>query len=810
MTTATLRRPANRIGLHSPFVALLVATALAGPAAARQTAGERTSAGPSARTTITADDYARAEALLGWNIRGLVTGAEVVPRWIAGDARERFWYRNRIAGGFEFILVDPAAGSRRRAFDHVRLASALSLAADTTYEPWKLPFDVIDIDPDRELRFATSDSVAWACDLSAWVCRSRDGRVADPVDVDRSPDGTMLAFEREDDLWIRDVTTGEERALTTDGDADVGWANHPEYRDYVTHTRNGIPRPPIVAWSPDSRRILTHRLDERGVERVGLWATGTGRGEVYSWRYPLPGDSLVPRFELFVFDPAAAERVRIDLPPIDMVDATCCGPMQDTVWKAVRWSPDGNEIFITRMERGHRAVELLVADPVSGNVRTVLRESARTWVELNPGTSTVPNWRPVAGGDQVIWYSQRDGWGHLYRVEVAGGQILNRITEGAWAVNDLLHVAEEAPGSGWVYFTATGRVEGRDPYYRHLYRARLDGSGIELLTPEDADHDVRMSPSGRWIVDTRSTRTSEPVTVLRAADGREVMVLEEADFSALLARGWSWPRPFTVKARDGATDLYGMLYLPAGYDPAGSYPVVDYIYPGPQVGPIGFRQADPAPGGDPHALAQLGFFVFTIDAMGTPYRSKAFHDAYFGDLADNGLPDHVTAIRQLGLEYPAMDLDRVGIFGHSGGGFSSTRAILRYPEFFKVAVSRAGNHDNRSFGYYWGEKYHGLVADVQDGGDSYDTQANQNIADRLVGKLLLMYGTLDDRVHPNANLLLIDALIDANIDFDLVVLPNRNHGFGSEPYVIRRTWDHLVRHLHGVEPPRYRILGPEG
>lgn len=805
MTTETPRHSHYRILLHAASAALILA-ATGDPAAARQVAAERSVTA----TAITGDDYARAEALLGWNVRGLVTGAEVRPRWIAGDARERFWYRNRVASGFAFVLVDPAAASRRNAFDHARLASALSLAADTTYEPWKLPFDLIDLDPDREVRFATNDSIAWACDLSAYVCRTWDGDVEDAVDVDRSPDGALLAFERDDDLWIRDAATGEERALTSDGDADVGWANHPEYRDFVTHTRNAIPRPPIVAWAPDSRRILTHRLDERGVEQVSLWATGTGRGEVYTWRYPLPGDSIVPRFELFVFDPGTADRVKIDLPPMDMVDVTCCGPMQDTVWKAVRWSPDGGEIFITRMERGHRTVELLVADPVSGNARTVLRESARTWIELNPGSSTVPNWRPVAGGDQVVWYSQRDGWGHLYRYDVATGELLNRITGGAWAVNELLHIAEEAPGRGWVYFTATGREEGRDPYFRHLYRARLDGSRIELLTPDDADHDVALSPSGRWIVDTRSTRTTEPLTVLRAADGREVLALEQADFSALLASGWRWPVPFTVKARDGVTDLYGLLYLPADYDPAGSYPVIDYIYPGPQVGPIGFRQADPAPGGDPHALAELGFFVFTIDAMGTPYRSKAFHDAYFGDLADNGLPDHVTAIRQLAQQYPAMDLDRVGIFGHSGGGFSSTRAILRYPEFFKVAVSRAGNHDNRSFGYYWGEKYHGLLEEMRESGDSYDAQANQNMADRMAGKLLLMYGTLDDRVHPNADLLLIDELIDANIDFELIVLPNRNHGFGSEPYVIRRTWDHLVRHLHGVEPPRYRIRPPGG
>ena len=375
-------------------------------------------------------------------------------------------------------------------------------------------------------------------------------------------------------------------------------------------------------------------------------------------------------------------------------------------------------------------------------------------------------------------------------------------------VVDLLEVDE---AEEWAYFTGVGREAGRDPYFRHLYRARLDGSRMELLTPEDADHEVGFSPTGKWLVDTYSTRTTAPVTVLRRADGTRVLTLEEADFSRLLATGWRWPTPFTVKARDGVTDLYGYLYFPTDFDPTGSYPVVDYIYPGPQTGPIGYRQATAAPRGNGHALAELGFIVFTIDALGTPLRNKAFHDSYYGDMGDNGIADHVAALRQLGARYPAMDLDRVGIFGHSGGGFSSTDALLRYPDVFKVAVSSAGNHDNRSYDYTWGEKYQGLLEGGEGGGDTFDTQANQNLAGRLEGKLLLMYGTLDDNVHPNATLLLMDELIRHNQDFDLLVVPNRNHGFSNEPYVIRRRWDYFVEHLLGLEPPEeYHLRGPGG
>jgi len=255
--------------------------------------------------------------------------------------------------------------------------------------------------------------------------------------------------------------------------------------------------------------------------------------------------------------------------------------------------------------------------------------------------------------------------------------------------------------------------------------------------------------------------------------------------------------------------VHGLLFFPSDFDESASYPVVDYIYPGPQVGPIRSRQGSVAQGGNAAALAELGFIVFQIDALGTPLRDKAFHDAYYGNMRDNGIPDHIAAMRQLATRYPQMDLDRVGIFGHSGGGFSSTDAILSYPDFFKVAVSTAGNHDNRSYDFTWGEKYHGLLKRNPDGTDSFDSQANQNIAHRLKGKVLFMYGTLDDNVHPNANLLVIDALIDANKDFDLVVMPNRNHGFSNEPYVIRRTWDYFVRHLRGEEPPTgYEIVRP--
>jgi dipeptidyl aminopeptidase/acylaminoacyl peptidase len=311
------------------------------------------------------------------------------------------------------------------------------------------------------------------------------------------------------------------------------------------------------------------------------------------------------------------------------------------------------------------------------------------------------------------------------------------------------------------------------------------------------------------MVDVVSRHDMAPVSYLRSINGTIIRELQRADITRLLAAGFTMPEPFTAKARDGVTELYGLLFKPSNYDPTKRYPIIDYIYPGPQIGSVGGRQFTVSYGGNARALAELGFFVMQVDAMGTPGRSKAFHDAYYGNMTDNGIPDQISAIKQLAARYPAIDLDRVGIFGHSGGGFASTDAILSYPDFFKVAVSSAGNHDNRSYDFTWGEKYQGLVKKLSDSTDTFDSQSNWRKARDLRGKLLLTWGTLDDNVHPVSSELVVNELIKANKDFDMFVLPNRNHGFANEPYMVRRTWDYFIQHLLGVEPPAgYQIKAP--
>jgi len=764
--------------------------------------------GQVSQDAVTASDYARAEQFLGWNAETLVSGNQVSAVWMDGD---RFWYRNRLGEGHEFIRVDARAGSRQQAFDHHRIAAALSLAADTSYVGEKLPFQTFEfLEGGQAIRFHTADSVGWNCTLTDYICTGPDAIPAPPVRVERpSPDGTAVAFTRDENLWVRSVADGSERQLTTDGAPDFGYAVSPEgCCSAVTQARRDIDPATVLLWSPDSRRIVTHQFDERRVEDLHLLETHTGRPILHSYRTALPGDSVIPTYTLHVFDVESGGHVPLDAGILEAVNTACCQVSADTVWKDVRWGEGSDEVFFTQGVRSFDTLSLFAANTETGTVRRILEEHSKTYVEANQQSGGLPNWRVINNNREVVWWSERDGWGHLYLFDAETGALKNRVTEGPWIVLDLLHVDE---AGRWVYFTAAGREAERDPYYRHLYRAPLDGGAPQLLTPENADHAIQMAPSGQWFVDTYSTRTTTPVTLVRRPDGGVSQVLEEADFSDLLATGWQWPQPFTVKARDGITDLYGYLYLPSNFDASKQYPVVDYIYPGPQVGPIRARQASVGQSGNTQALAELGFVVFTIDALGTPLRSKAFHDAYYGNMRDNGIPDHIAALKQLAGSRPWMDLDRVGIYGHSGGGFSSTDAILSYPEFFKVAVSSAGNHDNRSYDFTWGEKYHGLLERNPDGTDSFDSQANQNLAANLEGKLLLMYGTLDDNVHPNATLLLIDELTRLNQDYDLIVVPNRNHGYSSEPYVLRRTWDYFVRHLQGVEPPqRYHIKAPPG
>jgi dipeptidyl aminopeptidase/acylaminoacyl peptidase len=464
----------------------------------------------------------------------------------------------------------------------------------------------------------------------------------------------------------------------------------------------------------------------------------------------------------------------------------------------VQWAPDGKTLAFASTSRNHRETWLRIADVETGAVRTVFDEKVKTWFESGNGAV---NWRYLPASNEILWFSERNNWGNLYLYDAASGNLKHAVTTGEGNVTEVLRVD---PQARTVWFRGVGREAGRNPYYQHFYKASLDGGAPVLLTPEDADHKVELSSGGTYFVDTYSTIDTAPVTLLRkASDGSLVREVARGDISRLLATGWVAPQPFTIKARDGRTDLYGLMFKPSDFDPARKYPIINYIYPGPQVGSVRSRSFL-ASHGDNQALAELGFIVVAIDGMGTPWRSKAFHDAYFGDIGDNTLPDQVTGMQQLAKRFAWIDLGRAGIWGHSGGGNATAGAMFRYPDFFKVGIAESGNHDNRSYEDDWAEKWQGLPVVAKDGSSNYDDQANQNHAGKLKGHLLLIHGLMDDNVPPTNTLLVVQALVDANKDFDLLLLPDARHGYGSGKtgmYVVRRRWDYFVRHLLGVEPP---------
>ncbi len=736
---------------------------------------------------VTAADYARAERFLPDSTAPLVDHVPAALAWLDDG---QFVYRDHDADGDRFLRVDAATGGVVPAFDHVALAKALGRAGGRPVKAERLPLRDWTLRDDGRIELSAFGK-DWRCGLSGKAaCAERRGEPGV-----RSPDGAKEAFVRDWNLWIRDLATGAETQLTTDGATDYGYATD---NAGWKHTDNAI-----LVWSPDSARIATFRQDQRRTSEMVLVGTNVGAPKVERWKYPFVGDEHVTMIERVIVDVPSKRIVRLRMPP-DQHRSTLCDDVScEGGWEDVQWAPDGRTLAFASTSRDHRRTWLRIADAGTGAVRTVFEEKVKTYFESGNGAV---NWRYLPQSDEILWFSERNNWGNLYLYDAGSGKLKRAVTTGEGNVTEVLRVDT---GTRTVWFRGVGREPGRNPYYQHLYKVGLDGGAPVLLTPEDADHKVALSPEGTWFVDTYSTVDTVPVTVLRkAGDGALVREVARGDLARLRAAGWVAPEPFTVKARDGSTDLYGLMFKPSNFDPAKKYPIIDYVYPGPQTGSVRSRSFL-ASHLDNQALAELGFVVVAIDGMGTPWRSKAFHDAYFGDIGDNTLPDQVAGLKQLAARFPWIDLDRAGIWGHSGGGNATAGAMFRYPGFFKVGIAESGNHDNRNYEDDWAEKWQGLPVVGKDGSSNYDDQANQNHAASLEGHLLLIHGMMDDNVPPSNTLLVVQALIEANKDFDLLVLPEARHGYGSGEvgmYVTRRRWDYFVRHLLGAQPPaQYRI-----
>ncbi|HXO00354.1 MAG TPA: DPP IV N-terminal domain-containing protein [Candidatus Acidoferrales bacterium] len=788
-----MRFRSQSLSFFLPFaLAAALAAATAPPSSAQQPRNDATATAPVA---VTVADYQHAEKFLGYNTSPLVFH-RVRPTWLPND--DRFWYRDSGPDGVTFILFDAARGTHQPAFDHAKLAAALSAAAGKTYEPAHLPFMTFDFSADQQSISFTLRGQNWKCDLQAYSCASEPKAAepaAAPIPEVKSPDGKSAAFIRDWNLWVRDIASGKETQVTTDGVKDFGYAT--DNAGWIHSDRA------ILLWSPDSKKIATFQQDQRGTGEMYLVETKVGHPKLEAWKYPLPGDDVVTTIQRVIINLDGAKVIRLQLPP-DQHRSTLCDDVacRGGEWADVEWSPDASHLAFVSTSRDHKHEQLRVADAATGAVRDVLEETVATQFESGNGRV---NWRYLPASNEIIWSSERADWSHLYLYDLATGKLKNQITSGDWAVTQLLRVDEK---NRVLYFLADGR-EKDNPYFTQLYRIGFDGKNLALLTPEDGNHDVSLSPSGRFFVDSSSTPDVPRVTVVRDDAGKLLSNVAKEDISRLLASGWKPPVPITVKARDGVTDLYGLMYQPTNLDRSKKYPIINNIYPGPQGGSVTNWSFEAVARGDCQALAELGFVVVQIEGMGNPLRSKKFHDLYFGNMGDNTLPDQIAGMKELAAKYPWIDIDRAGIYGHSGGGYAAAGAMFRYPDFFKVGISESGNHDNREYEDDWGERYQGLLVKNPDGTTNYDDQANQNLAKNLKGHLLLAHGTMDDNVPPYNTLLVVDALIKANKDFDLLLLPNQHHGYGAESlYMTRRRWDYFVRYLLGAEPPREYELHP--
>ena len=746
---------------------------------------------------FTIEDYARAERMLAPTTFPLVSGTVGPTTWLADD---RFWYRATTVGGGTFYLVSPAKKSRAPAFDQLKVAAALATATESPVDAARLPFGTFDLSADGKAISVTVAGKRWSCDRTGSGCSavpSGSGSAEAPANSSTSPDGSTAVFIREYNLWSRDLRSGVETQLTTDGIKDFGYATN---NAGWVHSDE-----PVVSWSPDSRRIATFQHDSRGVRDMVLAGTNPGAPTLQSWKYPLPGDSAVFHISRVIIDrggDGGPRVVRLQMPPdphrSTVSDHVAC---EDNNICDVQWYPDGSHLAFISSSRDHKDAWLRVADAGTGAVREVLHETSKTQI----GDASLPEhlWHVLPATNEVIWWSERDNWTQLYLHDLRNGALKNRITTGEGNVTELVRIDEK---TRQIWFTANGREPGRDPYFQHLYRIGFDGKGLALLTPEPANHTVSLSPDGKYFTDSYSTPNTPPVTVLRDQSGKLLLPLETADISRLAASGWRPPTPVRVKARDGSTDIYGLMYTPTTLDSTRKYPIINHIYPGPQAGSVGPRTFYPARG-DNQALAELGFIVVELDGMGTPGRSKAFHDFYCGRMGDNTIPDQVAGMQELARDYRFIDIDKVGIWGHSSGGFATASAMFDYPDFFKVGIAESGNHDNRVYEDDWGERYQGLELTASDSA-GYNEAANQSRAAHLKGKLFLIHGMLDDNVPPYNTQLVVSALMKAGKDFDQIMLPDAHHGYGKDAaYIARRRWDYFVRNLQGNIPPKEYQIG---
>lgn len=747
-----------------------------------------TGRGQPSRSTLE-DRYAAAERLLPHRWRSLAFSGRVKPHWLG--THDEFWYSAERPDGKEFLFVKPASRSRAPLFDHAKLAHALTAAIGRRVDETSLPIDDIGV---------RGEALVIVIGAQEWVWNPRfETLIAIPdPSPDRgteavSPDGKLAVLVRDHNLVLRDRSTGSERHLTLDGVAENSYATQPDGGSLrFTLGPSGVDMPSAVLWSPDSRRLLTHRIDQAGVPWMYLVQSsppGHGRPMTFVERYAQVGEECVPTASFVVIDVATAAAVWSRSQPVVV-------PFHSPITeRRAWWAPDGREYYVLAGDRGDRSVELLAVDAMTGNARSLIRETSETQVQLHPLYGEPPNVRVLRTGE-LIWWSERSGQGHLYLR--AADHRLRDLTRGDWLVRDLVCVNEE---QRFAVFTASAREDGVDPYVRQLYRVGLDNRHVERLTDDELDHEVITSPTGDYLIDSASWIDVPDVTCIRNADGEVILPLEAGNPELLYRAGWRPPERIVLKAADGVTDLYGLLYKPGAIDPDTKYPILDDAYPAPHINHAPVRFCEHGLAEHAASFAALGFAVIVLDARGTPLRSKDFQEYCRGDHESEDLDDHVSAVQQLASTRSWIDIGRVGIYGHSAGGRAAARAMLRHPEFFTAAVSVAGSHDDGIGRSTWREKYLGFPDELD-----YERYSNLPYVERLKGHLLLIHGELDDGAPAAMTLRLADALMSADKDFEMLLVPNADHQMlAHQEHWFRRRWDFFVRHLLSVEPPSYHL-----
>lgn len=743
-----------------------------------------TSAPRAESPSVDSSVYERAESMLARNLEPLVRNVFIVPHWIGTS--DEFWYDRAVTGGTQLVIVDATTGKRR-------VASA---------------------DEESKLKKAAATPLV------------TDG-------VLPSPDGHRSITTREGNLWLVSSAGGPDKPLTQDGNPDAGYGIWPDIwqSNFIPRQRAGKPTAPIeTRWAPDSRTLLVPFIDQSKVAHVPFIETvpsdGGFRPRVHQVRMALIGEKPAT-FAWRLIDTDTGSSRNVDLPYDQLLDLSA----DITAFRDAWWSRDSKRLYLVAHGENMKSAMLFEVDVASGTSRTVLEERIEPRTDLNSTPYNPVNVRVVRDGRELIWFSQRDGWGHLYRYNIASGKLLNRITSGNWLVRDIIDIDERR---GLIYFTGSGREPG-NPYFRYLYRVRLDGTDLKLLSPKQADHLLLprgsivlsydgitpykpVSPSGKYVIYNHSS-VNEPTrfVIRRVADASLVAEVERADATQLYATGWQPPEEFVAKAADGKTELWGVIYKPRDFDPNRRYPIIDVQYASPLTAfaPRHFAAAYRARAGFA-AYAELGFIVVVVDARGTTYRSREFLHSGYGELNRIGLDDHVAVIRSLAAERSYMDADRVGIVGHSFGGYAALRAMLEFPEVFKAGIASAAPMDVPGMyaDFHWssfqgtpmysdGSRWRLSPTEIP---SNYRSLHASSMAERLRGKLLIQLGELDENVPPSQILSFVQTLITLNKDFELLYLPGRSHAFAAEGYVIRRNWDFMVRNLLEAEPPReYRM-----